>query len=92
MSVLLLWLVIMIHLVAIIYSLAYSVFCSINIALSFLPNRNQVYPEHHVPKRRCESLSMDADYPLLMAGPDVQSLREAVSSITCCNEEEIVFA
>ncbi|BFZ16335.1 hypothetical protein BsWGS_19375 [Bradybaena similaris] len=53
---------------------------------------SQVYPEHHVPKRRCESLSMDADYPLLMTGPDVQSLREAVSSITCCNEEEVVFA
>jgi ornithine decarboxylase len=54
---------------------------------------NQVYPEYHsVPKRRCESVSVDADYPVLMTGPDVLSLREAVSSIACCNEDEIVFA
>lgn len=52
----------------------------------------QVYPEHSAPKKRCESLSVDVDFPLLMTGPDVQSLREAVSSIACCNEDEIVFA
>jgi ornithine decarboxylase len=51
---------------------------------------NQVYPEHYTPKKRCESLSADADYPLLMTGHDVLSLRGA-NSITCCNEEEIVF-
>lgn len=55
---------------------------------------NQVYQEESAPpaKRRCESLSVDADFPVLMAGPDVLSLREAVSSIACCNEDEIVFA
>lgn len=53
---------------------------------------SQVYPEHSAPKKRCESLSVDVDFPVLMAGPDVQSLREAVSSIACCNEDEIVFA
>lgn len=55
---------------------------------------DRVYPEQSVPpaKRRCESVSVDSDFPVLMAGPDVLSLREAVSSIACCNEDEIVFA
>ncbi|BFY99178.1 hypothetical protein BsWGS_02218 [Bradybaena similaris] len=53
---------------------------------------SQVYPDHSAPKRRCESLSVDADFPLLMTGPDVLSLREAANSMSCCTEDEIVFA
>jgi ornithine decarboxylase len=53
---------------------------------------NEVYPDHCAPKKRCESLSVDVDFPVLMTGPDMRSLREAANSMACCNDEEIVFA
>ncbi|CAL1545005.1 unnamed protein product [Lymnaea stagnalis] len=53
---------------------------------------DEIYPDHCTAKRRCESMSSDADFPSIMAtGPDVRSLREAASSISCI-EDEIVFA
>ncbi|XP_059138678.1 ornithine decarboxylase-like [Physella acuta] len=53
---------------------------------------NELYPDSTSAKRRCESVSSEAEYPCMMAaGPDVMSLREAANSISCI-EDELVLA